>query len=346
LFYWVTKGDLGVDLFFVISGFLIGGIIFKEIKTSDSFNFKRFYTRRFLRLTPVYIAAIFMNLFFLKSLGQDNLLAYWPNILYINNYVSTAPMGWTWSLAIEEQFYIIWPLIIWYAWKRKFNLLTITIVVAIASFVLNIKGIKHDMVATFYSPQTRFWELLSGSLLAWVTLYKKDALANVMLKLDYWLSRIVYSEKQEADGKVISKVLSFVGLLLLVYGFWRINKELSFPGKWALVPVLGTILVIMAGPKAWFNRVILSNRIAVWFGLISFPLYLWHWPIIVLFRSLSFQLNNYNWHLINLIIIFITFLISVFSYHFIENKTRNSPHTLKLVGILILFAFKKIIVIL
>jgi peptidoglycan/LPS O-acetylase OafA/YrhL len=76
LFYWVTKGDLGVDLFFVISGFLIGGIIFKEIKSSEKFNFKRFYVRRFLRLSPVYIFAIFLNLYFLKEFGQDNLLKY------------------------------------------------------------------------------------------------------------------------------------------------------------------------------------------------------------------------------------------------------------------------------
>ena len=183
---------------------------------------------------------------------------------------------------------------LWLAWKRKFNLLTITIVVAIASFVLNIKGIKQDMVATFYSPQTRFWELLSGSLLAWVTLYKKDTFANVKLKLDYWLSRIVYSEKQEADGKTLSNVLSFIGLLLLVYGFWRINKELSFPGMWALVPVLGAVLIITAGSKAWVNRTILSNKIAIWFGLISFPLYLWHWPLLSFARIIESEVPSRN----------------------------------------------------
>ena len=273
---WVRGGFIGVDVFFVISGYLISTIIFENLD-KGTFSFAEFYARRIKRIFPalllVLIACFAFGWFALladeyKQLGKHiaagagfiSNFTLWNEAGYFDNSADTKPLLHLWSLGIEEQFYIVWPLLLWFAWKRKFNLLTITIVVAIASFVLNIKGIKHDMVATFYSPQTRFWELLSGSLLAWVTLYKKDSFANVKHKVDWWLSRIVYSEKQGADGKTLSKVLSFIGLLLLVYGFWIINKELSFPGKWALVPVLGAVLIIIAGSKAWVNRTILSNN--------------------------------------------------------------------------------------
>jgi hypothetical protein len=188
------------------------------------------------------------------------------------------------------------------------------------------------MVATFYSPQTRFWELLSGSLLAWVTLYKKDTFSNVKLKLDYWLSRIVYTENQEADGKRLSNILSFIGLLLLVYGFWRINKELSFPGKWALVPVLGAVLIITAGSKAWVNRTILSNKIAVWFGLISFPLYLWHWPILSFARIVESEIPSRN---IRIVAVVLSILLAWLTYKLVESPLRFGKHSKAKVAVLV-----------
>ena len=103
---WISKGDLGVDLFFVISGFLIGTILFKEFKKVGSINFKRFYLRRFLRLIPVYIFAMILGLFLLED---SNWQTAWSNLLYVNNFVRESYMGWTWSLAIEEQFYVIIP---------------------------------------------------------------------------------------------------------------------------------------------------------------------------------------------------------------------------------------------
>jgi len=345
---WLRGGFIGVDIFFVISGYLISTIIFENLN-KGTFSFTEFYARRIKRIFPalllVLISCFAFGWFALladeyKQLGKhiaagsgfiSNFIL-WNESSYFDNSAETKPLLHLWSIGIEEQFYIVWPILLCFAWKRKFNLLTITIIVAVASFVLNTMGVKQDMVATYYSPLTRFWELLSGSLLAWVTLYKKDALANVMLKLDYWLSRIVYSEKQEADGKVISKVLSFVGLLLLVYGFWRINKELSFPGKWALVPVLGTILVIMAGPKAWFNRVILSNRIAVWFGLISFPLYLWHWPILSFARIVEGEVPSRN---IRIAAVVLSIALAWLTYRLVERPLRLGKHVKLKVSVLV-----------
>ena len=223
---------------------------------------------------------------------------------------------------------------LWFAWKRKFNLLTITIIVAVATFILNLKGVKQDMVATFYSPQTRFWELLSGSLLAWFTLYKKVAFTGIKGKIDVWLSRVVYSEKQEGDGKTLANVLSFLGLFLLLYGFWRINKELSFPGKWALVPVLGSVLIITAGSKAWVNRTILSNKLAVWFGLISFPLYLWHWPILSFARMVESEVPSRN---IRIAAVVLSIALAWLTYKLVERPLRFGKQSkIKVVTLVIL----------
>ena len=109
---WITKGDLGVDLFFVISGFLIGTILFKEYKRTQTLNFKSFYLRRFLRLFPVYFFSMIIALFFLHGAGAEKWVTAWSNLLYVNNYVFKSYMGWTWSLAIEEQFYIVIPFLI------------------------------------------------------------------------------------------------------------------------------------------------------------------------------------------------------------------------------------------
>jgi peptidoglycan/LPS O-acetylase OafA/YrhL len=174
--------------------------------------------------------------------------------------------------------------------------------------------------------------LLSGSLLAWVTLFKKNGFANVTHKLDYWLSHIIFSEKQEADSKTLSNVLSFVGLLLLVYGFWRINKELSFPGKWALVPVLGAVLIITAGSKAWVNRTILSNKIAVWFGLISFPLYLWHWPILSFARIVEGEIPSRN---IRIVAVVLSILLAWLTYKLIERPLRFGKNSKAKVAVLV-----------
>jgi peptidoglycan/LPS O-acetylase OafA/YrhL len=336
---WVRGGFIGVDIFFVISGYLISNIIFENLD-KGTFSFAEFYARRIKRIFPalllVLIASFTFGWFVLlaneyKQLGKhiaagagfiSNFIL-WGESDYFDNSAETKPLLHLWSLGIEEQFYIIWPLLLWVAWKGKFNLLTITILVAIASFILNIKGIKHDIVATFYSPQTRFWELLSGSLLAWVALYKKDALTNFKHKLDGWLSHIVYSDKPRADGKTLSNAFSFFGLLLLVYGFWRVNKELSFPGKWALVPVLGTVLIIMAGSKAWINHKILSNKVAVWFGLISFPLYLWHWPLLSFARIIESEVPSRN---IRIAAILLSIALAWLTYKLVEYPIRYGGH--------------------
>jgi peptidoglycan/LPS O-acetylase OafA/YrhL len=292
---WIKGGFIGVDVFFVISGFLISTIIFENLD-NGTFSFTEFYARRVRRIFPALIIVLFACFIFgwfilladefnqlAKHIGAGagfvSNLVLWSEAGYFDNSAETKPLLHLWSLGIEEQFYIVWPLLLWFSWKRKFNLLTLTVLVAFVSFGLNINGVKQYPVATFYSPLTRFWELLCGTLLAWFSLYKRNSSSYIRDRIDGFLSSLSFGDKQIKDGKTLANFISFFGLFALAYGFWQINDGLSFPGYWALMPVAGTVLIISAGPMAWVNRIILSSKVAVWFGLISFPLYLWHWPI-------------------------------------------------------------------
>ncbi|NER63802.1 acyltransferase, partial [Pseudomonas sp. MAFF212427] len=266
--------------FFVISGYLISSIIFESLDRG-AFSFSEFYARRIKRIFPALLLVLvacyglgWLTLLDdeLRQLGKHiaggagfvSNLVLWSEVGYFDNSVESKPLLHLWSLGVEEQFYIVWPVLLWMAWRFRFNVLALTLILAAVSFVLSVKGVKHDAIATFYSPHTRFWELLAGTLLAWFSLYRQ---------------RVVRTR--------LAQVLSLLGLCLLMFGFLRINKGLSFPGKWALVPVLGAVLIIAAGPDAWFNRRVLSNKLAVWFGLISFPLYLWHWPLLSFARIIE-----------------------------------------------------------
>ena len=295
---WLKGGFIGVDVFFVISGFLITSHIFEKLDKGQ-FSFTDFFSRRIRRIFPALILVMTCSLAFgwfallsdeYAQLGKHvaSGAAFISNFIlvdesgYFDKAAETKPMLHLWSLAVEEQFYIVWPLVLWLAWKRKFNLLMITILVAVISFYLNLRFIKSHPTETFFLSAGRFWELLSGSVLAWLLLYKSDVLSRFKQMVDKFLVRIFFNKEKEVDidGSTISNLMSFFGLLLLAYGVIRINESLSFMSKWAFIPVLGAVLVIASGSKAWLNRIILMNPIAVWFGLISYPLYLWHWPIL------------------------------------------------------------------
>jgi peptidoglycan/LPS O-acetylase OafA/YrhL len=280
---WIKGGFIGVDVFFVISGYLISTIVYENLDCG-TFSFTEFYLRRVKRIFPALLLVLVSCYAFgwFSLLGDEYMqlgkhiaggagfvsnLVLWSESGYFDNAADTKPLLHLWSLGVEEQFYIFWPLLLWFAYRVRLNLPGIGILVALLSFALNLHQVKVDAIADFYSPQTRFWELMLGSILAWVTLYKPNFTAANAPRPERW-----------------SSTMSVVAALLLAFGFWHIDKRLGFPGKWALVPVLSAVLLIFAGPGAWVNRVILSNRIAVWIGLISFPLYLWHWPLLTYAR--------------------------------------------------------------
>lgn len=268
---WLPGGFVGVDVFFVISGYLISSIILRGVATG-TFRFSDFYIRRARRIFPALSLVLAASMVFgrlvllpeeYRQLGKHLAagagfvanLVLWREAGYFDASAEVKPLLHLWSLGVEEQFYLAWPVLLWICRKRPGGLAVIAAMWC-ASLALNIHGVRQDAVATFYSPLTRFWELLSGSLLAWAAL------------------------RGRPDAGAFGTVLSALGLLLLAFGLFAIDKAAAFPGLWALVPVSGAALLIAAGPRAWGNRVILSNRVAVWLGLISFPLYLWHWPLL------------------------------------------------------------------
>lgn len=337
---FIKGGFIGVDIFFVISGFLISSIIFGSLD-KGTFSFREFYARRIKRIFPALILVLSICYGFgwfvlltdeYKQLGKHIAAGagFVSNLIlldesgYFDNSAETKPLLHLWSLGIEEQFYIVWPFLIWFAWKGKFNILTMTILVAIISLLLNIKGIKTDSVATFYSPQTRFWELLTGSLLAWFYFYKKEACRMLSRRIDYWLNLVIYEEVKETNGQAICTLTSIMGMLILGYGFFQISKEVDFPGIWATLPVLGAILLIASGPYAVINRAVLSNKILVWFGLISFPLYLWHWPLLAFARILESEQPDEN---IRIVVVVIAIFLAWLTYSILEKRIRSGERS-------------------
>ncbi len=349
--FWVKGGFIGVDIFFVISGYLISTIIISSLER-NSFSFIEFYSRRIRRIFPalllVLMACFTFGWFALladeyKQLGKhitgsaafvSNFL-FWNENGYFDNAAETKPLLHIWSLGIEEQYYVVWPLLLWLAWKKRFNFLVTTLVIALISFVLNVVYVRSDTVAAFYSPQTRFWELLMGSVLAYVTLHKQSVLAKFQHRLDTRLARIFHEQVRETNGSILCNVQSVFGAVLIVIGIILITKERQFPGWWALLPTLGAVLVISAGSQAWLNRVILSSRVLVWFGLISYPLYLWHWPLLSFSRILASEMPSIGVR-IGAVVVSIT--LAWLTYRFIENPVRFGLKKLRIVWILIFLA--------
>lgn len=351
---YMKGGFVGVDIFFVISGFLISSIIFSHL-AEGTFSFIEFYSRRIRRIYPVLItvlaACLVYGWFFLLNddyelLGKhvaggagfiSNIIL-WFESGYFDNAAQTKPLLHLWSLGIEEQFYIIWPLFLWLAWKKRLNLFTITVVIAILSFSLNLYLYKSHSVADFFSPLTRFWELLCGAMLAWANLHHKEKLSSLKQKLNNWITKI-FSFHKDQQYQIVNHMMSILGAILLIVALF-ITKEHHFPGKWALLPVLATVLLIAAGNEGYFNQKILSNKVLVWFGLISYPMYLWHWPLITLPHITQGE--------IPLWMRFATFPVCILfawlTTRFIENPLRFGNHyKTKVIGLFIMMLFIGII---
>lgn len=325
-------GFIGVDIFFVISGYLITNILLKDIQ-EGSYSIKTFYARRVRRIFP----ALALVLFFCLAIGWIVLTAseyeklgkhtaggagfvaniiFWKEAGYFDAAGDTKPLLHLWSLGIEEQFYIVWPLLLYLFAKRRWNVLGLIIALGLASFALNIFRVGIDPTGTFYSPWTRSWELALGAVLA------------------YQVVRPIQSATYFLE-KHASKI-AWLGLLLLVVGFVVINDHRPFPGYWALLPSIGAACLIAAGNQAWTNRVILSNRVFVFFGLISFPLYLWHWPLLSFGRIIYSETppESIRWILVSLSVV-----LAFLTYWFLEKPIRQSTKKRSLIITLVIIMF-------
>jgi peptidoglycan/LPS O-acetylase OafA/YrhL len=288
-------GFIGVDIFFVISGYLITGILLDGL-IERRFSFLEFYRRRIQRIFPALILVLAACLAVgwyaliddefhdlarhaLSGAGFTSNLLLWHIDVYFDARAESQPLRHLWSLAVEEQFYIAWPIVLWLTWRLRLNATVVICVLAIGSFALNVTdSFSAQFVKTliaFASLQTRAWELLLGGLLAHITRIHGGLLP--------FMSRF----GAVPESKRSSDVLATAGMVLLAVGFVGITPHSLFPGIWALLPTLGTFLVIAAGSRAWLNGTVLASRPCRFIGLISYPLYLWHWPLLSFARVLT-----------------------------------------------------------
>jgi len=317
---WLRGGFIGVDVFFVISGFLISSIVLRELQ-QGVFSFATFYARRVRRIFPALILVLAVCLAFgwlalfpdeyaqlgkhvVGGAGFSANLFYWAQVGYFDTAADTKPLLHLWSLGIEEQFYILWPVLLLLAWKRGLNLVLVAALLAIVSFLVNVGGLAQHASATFYSPASRAWELLLGAGLACLHA-RPGASLHLMPRL-----------------RLAPNSLAWSGAILLAAGLALITREHRFPGWLALLPAVGALLLIGAGPQAWFNRVVLSNRLLVWVGLISYPLYLWHWPLLSFARIVE---SREPAPAIRAGALLLAILLAWLTYRVLERPLRTGP---------------------
>jgi peptidoglycan/LPS O-acetylase OafA/YrhL/lysophospholipase L1-like esterase len=284
----VPNGFVGVDIFFVISGYLITSILLREL-SAHAFSIRNFYVRRINRIFP----ALAVVLLFCLATGPfvmypseyaqmgKSAMASALFVANINFYLETGywdinsklkPLLHIWSLGVEEQFYLLWPLILWGVARAKKSAVSVSLAVIFATLCVNLVWTFQNQPAAFYLPLGRFWELACGGLLACI---QRDG-----------------QVAQGRDGTFGSsggarQVLGIGGLTLLAVTQVVPLQVDAFPGFYAVVVVGAATLLVLAGPQAWVNRRLLAHPVMVYMGKISYPLYLWHWPLLVFARLLG-----------------------------------------------------------
>ena len=328
---YIPGGFIGVDIFFVLSGYLISSILFSELG-SGHFSILHFYARRIRRIFPALLlvmAAVYIFGWFAlwaheyKDLGKHLSaasifianLVYWKETGYFDTAAEYKPLIHLWSLGVEEQFYIVWPVMLWVAAKIRRGFWWILTLSIAASFCFNLWLViaAQDLATAFFSPASRFWELGFGGLLAYFVYGTK--------------STHTFSNQQ------IANLLSWAGLVLMALGIFLINKSTPFPGYWALLPVLSALFLLAAGPQGYVNKKLLSQKLMVGMGLISYPLYLWHWPILSFLQIMESGTPPLELRIGALLI---SLLLATLTYQLIEKPIRAPGYYRTKIALLIL----------
>ncbi|CAH0273602.1 O-acetyltransferase OatA [Massilia sp. Bi118] len=311
---WLRSGFIGVDVFFVISGFLITSIILKDLK-QRSFTIRGFYVRRIRRIFPALITVVLAVLAFgwyvllqqeFAQLGKHvaaaaafvSNLVLWSEAGYWDNESVTKPLLHLWSLGVEEQFYLVWPIAMALCFRVRFGILAFLALTLAGSFLYGLYATFNHPAEAYFSPVTRFWELASGGLVAYAMTKRSPLLPAPLL-------------------------ISSLGLLLLVLGAVLIKGQADFPGAWALLPVLGTCALIAAGNVSFINRRLLGNPLMVKVGLVSYPFYLWHWPLL----SFGYIIEGEKPEpLVKAALVLAALALAFLTYHLIERPVQKSPN--------------------
>lgn len=313
-FEWFSGGFVGVDVFFVISGYLITTIIISEM-AEDKFSIVNFYERRARRILPAlfFVMAIcipfawmWLTPLHLKDFGQSlvavstfssNIL-FWQESGYFDTVAELKPLLHTWSLAVEEQYYILFPVFLMLTWRLGIKwILTILLIVFFTSLGIAQWGAYYSPSAAFFLLPTRGWELLIGAFAAF---YLKN---NTHL-----------------NSHILNQVLSLFGFGMIVYSIIAFDKATPFPSLYALIPTIGTgLLILCAVPKTLIHK-LLSLKFIVGIGLVSYSAYLWHQPLLVFARH---RLLGDVSEFILLILCSVSLVMAWFSWKFVEAPFRN-----------------------
>ncbi|KAI9137664.1 acyltransferase family-domain-containing protein [Paraphysoderma sedebokerense] len=324
-------GFIGVDIFFVISGYLITGIIFKQHQL-QKFTYREFYSRRIRRIFPslllVMITTLIMGCLWLRVINLEAMVSsfvagtiFGANIQimtlkggYFDPDVDTNPLLHLWSLGVEEQFYIIWPFLAGIVIRsaRRVGLTMLFLFIGL-SFGLNIGLISVDQKFSFYFPLSRFWQMAVGSVLAYVSGQSPSQLPEI---------------PQSVVMKYCGMIVSSVGLCLIILGFTFVNEDSVFPGWWSLLPTIGAAFLIYAGPETPFNKYVLGSRVFVFIGKVSYPLYLWHWPLLVYANELYPNGNHRPVWAEPWAMAIFALLLSIITYYLVENRVRHNKSKL------------------
>ena len=310
-FQFFSGGFFGVDIFFVISGYLITNFILSKIK-KNQFSYLNFYERRLRRLLPALFFIVIISFitgwilmmpsqFERLSASILSLLFFVSNIWFFfqGSYLSGAselkPLLHTWSLSVEEQFYILFPFFLLYINKLK-KIIPVFLALTIISLLFSVYGSVKFEDANFYFIFSRIWELLIGSLVAQVTQNKLITKMNIYKGL-----------------------LSFIGLSLIFFSLFYYDDSIRHPSYFTFIPVIGTSMILLFYDDSNLLLKILKNKVFIFFGLISYSLYLWHFPILAFNKiksgGLSFQDKIDS--------IILTIILSIITYYLIEKPFRN-----------------------
>ena len=309
----ISGGYVGVDVFFVISGFLISSLLIREVNAGN-FSFQEFWIRRIRRILPASLACILGSLVIacVVMLPRDLVAAaqsaiasalafanvfFWRDGGYFAGPSDAKPLLHFWSLAVEEQFYLFYPVFLFAVSRvKRVSLFQILFVCAIGSFFLSVWGVHNKPSATFFLLPTRAWELLLGGILA--------AAPPIHVK---------------QSGR---EFLSFAGIGMIIISSVVFSPETPFPGVAALLPCLGAVFFIKGNSSD--NLTIcgnwLSKKPIVFIGLISYSLYLWHWPVLAFMRYMLIELDFYS----SLISMPLIFILATLSWRFVEQPFRHA----------------------
>lgn len=311
---WLPGGFIGVDVFFVISGFLMTSIIVDQ-KNRNTFSYYDFYLKRLKRIFPAYVIFIFIILFFgafiylnrdiwtLQKSGGSSIL-FVSNLLfargdsYFGAQLSENPFLHTWSLAIEMQFYFILPLILMLSPKKYLSKIILLIIIVSTIYSSTFIFLENNKSSAYFSLAFRIPEFLIGGFYA-----------------------LAFKEKLNFN-KIYNNIFAIGSFAILILSAFLINDNSFFPGATALIPTIAAANLLVVDDNLISN--FFSKKIAVFFGELSYSLYLWHWPIIALIRYFNddYLLSSYE----IIFICFSTFILAWLSYYFIENYFKKKSN--------------------